>query len=291
MTVNGRNGGSTVFALPSSANRVLRFALNPAPLRVLLLRRLVERLRLGSYYDRMIMGAVARPWYANCVYNGAALAKALHIDRISVVEFGVAGGDGLICLENHAREVEKELGVAIGVYGFDSGEGLPAPRDYRDSPYTWKAGGYRMEKTRVEARLRSAKLVLGDVAHTLPRFLNDPSVPPLAAVAFDLDLYSSTAAALAILEADPARLLPRVKCYFDDIVGYEAQLPHALAGERLSIREFNERNRQRRFIDHAHSFKGQWPAPWQQQIFACHVLDHPLYSEFVGEPDQSSKLS
>ena len=59
--------------------------------------------------------------------HGAALAKKLGHRRVSVLEFGVAGGRGLIDLEYHAREVSRELEIEIDVYGFDTGSGLPAP--------------------------------------------------------------------------------------------------------------------------------------------------------------------
>jgi hypothetical protein len=42
----------------------------------------------------------------------------------------------------------------------------------------------------------------------------------VAFVSIDLDLYSASKEALALLDADPAKLLPRVFCYFDDIMGH-----------------------------------------------------------------------
>lgn len=38
----------------------------------------------------------ARPNYAYCTYHAADLARRLGIPRISVIEFGVAGGNGLL---------------------------------------------------------------------------------------------------------------------------------------------------------------------------------------------------
>jgi hypothetical protein len=43
--------------------------------------------------------------------------------------------------------------------------------------------------------------------------------------------------ALALFEADHRLLLPRVRCYFDDILGFTFG-DHV--GERLAISEFNE---------------------------------------------------
>ena len=48
-----------------------------------------------------------------------------------MLEFGVAGGAGLLSLERIAELVEGLTGVEIEVHGFDTGTGLPAPKDYR----------------------------------------------------------------------------------------------------------------------------------------------------------------
>ena len=56
------------------------------------------------------------------------------------IELGVAGGRGLLALEEASAEIGPFLGVKIDVVGFDSGEGIPAPIDYRDLPHSWNAG-------------------------------------------------------------------------------------------------------------------------------------------------------
>ena len=57
------------------------------------------------------------------------LMATLGYDRISVIEFGVAGGNGLVALESCARQAAELSGVAIDTYGFDTGTGLPKPTD------------------------------------------------------------------------------------------------------------------------------------------------------------------
>ncbi|MHC4129678.1 MAG: hypothetical protein ACYSUA_16250, partial [Planctomycetota bacterium] len=44
-----------------------------------------------------------------------------HETRISALEFGVAGGNGLLALERAAMRLAEIFGVEIDVYGFDSG--------------------------------------------------------------------------------------------------------------------------------------------------------------------------
>src|SRR5262249_27138323 len=83
-----------------------------------------------------------RPHYARRVLNGAFLAEALGMKRISAIEFGVAGGNGLVILEVIAREVAELMGVEVDVYGFDTGKGYPKPVDYRDSPNLFQESDY-----------------------------------------------------------------------------------------------------------------------------------------------------
>ena len=68
-----------------------------------------------------------RPNYTWAMLHAAYLAKTLGMPRISAIEFGVAGGNGLLALENAAELVEQEMGIEVDVYGFDTGAGLPPP--------------------------------------------------------------------------------------------------------------------------------------------------------------------
>ena len=159
------------------------------------------------------------PAYAWGVLHGSHLAKSIGVNRVSVVEFGVAGGNGLVALERIAAKIEALCGIGIDVYGFDTGAGLPKPVDYRDLPNLYAPGDFLMDRTALQARLAKARLILGPVKETLATFLRTrPS--PVAFVSVDLDFYSSTVEALKLFDADQTALLPRVHCYFDDILGY-----------------------------------------------------------------------
>lgn len=65
-----------------------------------------------------------RPQYIWGVLQGAALGKVLGIERISVIEFGVVGGAGLIAMERAAELAEGMVGIEIDIYGFDTGVGM-----------------------------------------------------------------------------------------------------------------------------------------------------------------------
>src|SRR4051794_37343160 len=202
--------------------RLKEFLLDPYALRTFS-QRMARRFNLGSYKRRLEIGAVDRPHYGHCIYNAAALAKKLGLPRVTVIEFGVAGGNGLLNAEWHSREVSKLLGIDIDIYGFDTGEGLPQPLDYRDLPYHWKRGFFKMDVPNLRARLTSACLILGNIEETSLGFFKQYDPAPIGAIMHDFDFYSSTAVALKMLEAGDRYFLPRVFCYFDDTIGSEIE--------------------------------------------------------------------
>jgi hypothetical protein len=266
-----------------------RVASNPHPLRSVALR-LMRRLKVGDYGYRLRNGLVSRPAYGYCVYQGALLAKRLGYPRVSVLEFGVAGGRGLLSLEEHAREVSRELGVEIEVYGFDTGAGLPRPVDYRDLPYHWKEGFYRMDAERLRARLAGARLVIGDVRETAQTFFDEYDPAPVAAVMHDLDFYSSTAAALSMFDAPERHFLPRVFCFFDDVIGTETELYNDYTGERLAINEFNRSHDKKKLAAPYHFLAHRIRELWHSQIFIYHDFGHSRYNDFVSTANEQLPL-
>src|SRR5262245_40489126 len=115
------------------------------PFRARICKEIVRRLKLFPYETRIKYSAINRPQYGYCVLQGAKLAHRLGHREISVIEFGVAGGNGLLNLEMHAAEISKLVGVDVRIFGFDTGGGLPPPADYRDLPYQWEQGFFAMD--------------------------------------------------------------------------------------------------------------------------------------------------
>ncbi|MGC2276341.1 MAG: hypothetical protein WA571_10060, partial [Candidatus Binatus sp.] len=183
----------------------------------------------------------ARPNYAYCTYHAADLARRLGIPRISVIEFGVAGGNGLLFLKDFAARVRQATGVEVEVYGFDTGAGLPEVNATEDLPYWFRPSQYRMDQDALQARLRPAKLVLGNVADTVSGFFTKYNPAPVGAIFNDLDLYTSTTDSLKLFEQDPSFFLPRLFMYFDDVVGAELEMYSECNGQLLAIKEFNRR--------------------------------------------------
>ena len=221
-----------------------------------------------------------RPKYAWGVIQAANLAHALDVKRISVAEFGVAGGNGLLSLEAIAKQVAVTYGLSIDVYGFDTGRGLPRPEDYRDLPNIFSPGTLAMDVDKLRQRLESATLVLGLVEETIKEFVQSDAAP-LAFMAIDLDYYSSTTHALEVLNANEDILLPRIHCYFDDILGITCGDHN---GERLAISEFNSAHADRK-ISPIYGLRFYLPKPyadqmWSEKYFMAHIFDHKRYGDF-----------
>jgi hypothetical protein len=223
-----------------------------------------------------------RTWLAYGLLHAALQAKALNIPAISAVEFGVAGGNGLVLLEQYAEHVERATSVRCHVIGFDNADGMPEPMDYRDLPYIWQPGFFRMDVDLLKKRLRRAQLILGNVAQTVPDFNARGDAPPLGFISFDLDFYWSTLEAFRLFEQAPDRLLPRVFCYFDDCIGDDWELHSHFAGELLAISDFNHHHPSRKVAPiFGLGHKRRRPAPWNDMMFVMHCFDHPRYNDHV----------
>ena len=244
------------------------------------LNRLAERLTWSN------SGASIRPQYAWGTVMAGAQARALKQADCSLIEFGVAGGNGLLALQTIAAEVSSIIGVRLNIFGFDTGAGLPDVQDVRDMPQVYKRGDYRMDFETLEKRLaESTKLVIGNVNETVEDFLKQPH-SPVGFVSFDMDLYTSTRDALALFRGAAALIncLPRVVCYFDDVMGVTMA---AITGERLAIREYNEAHRPFRCVSPVYGLRYDlgWPqnrAQWPDMMYWAHFLDRPDYGTYDG---------
>ena len=246
------------------------------------IKGLWTRIPVGPVDVKVQYGIYPRPEYAYGVYWAAYLASCIGIPRITAIELGVAGGRGLLALEEACAEIGTFLGVKIDVVGFDSGEGLPPPVDYRDLPHIWNTGFYTMDEPALRAKLRSAKLVIGDVAVTAKDWLRDLIEAPVGFIAFDLDYYSSTKAALALLDGPESTHLPRVHCYFDDLTANDQGCMNRYVGEYLAIDEFNAAHPDRK-ICCIEQLRNNRPGyeHWQERMYAFHNFAHAKYTQVV----------
>lgn len=258
----------------------------PVPMRFLALRLLDKGFGFLGYKDKIRYGSVDRPHYGYGVHQAALLARKLGVPRISAIEFGVAGGEGLLALERHAELARRDTGVEVATYGFDTGAGLPPPEDVRDVPYLFQAGDYAMDVDKLQRRLKGSKLVLGNVAQTVEGFCERERPPPIGFVSLDLDLHSSTAAALRVFEADHRFFLPRVVCYVDDMVGGADAAYNEFTGALRTIHDFNEEHRGMKIapVTGLRHIGKHLPQVWHEQIFVAHRFDHPDYGRPTEDP-------
>jgi len=254
-----------------------------------IVRTVVRKFGIGSFEFRLELEAFERPAYAYCMWHAARLSHALGLPKISAIEFGVAGGNGLVAIEGLAREIEGRIPVKWEVYGFDLGEGLPEHSDYRDCPFIWQKGLYKMDAESVRTRLKDSSLILGPVSQTIPSFVAEFSPAPIGFISFDLDYYSSTRDAFRILGEADEYFLPRVFCYFDDVAGSDDQLLCVDLGELLAIEEFNrEHSNQKLRPVHGLQSKRRLLCPWVEKVYALHRFFHPQYSVYAGRSAQNN---
>jgi hypothetical protein len=261
------------------------------PLWVAAAGKVMERFDIGPYSLRLHFNAFSKKGYAYGLYQGALLAQRLGHQCITAIEFGVAGGNGLVALEALAQKIHHEVGIEVDVIGFDSGEGLPSTdqEDYRDLPYFWQKGFYKMDVEKLRKRLKRSRLVLGDIRSTLDPFIRESrqqNSAPIAFISFDLDYYSSTVAALRLFDkAGFDLLLPRTFVYFDDVIGASEELYNEYTGQLLAIREFNAGHDAMKLLPIRH-LRG----PFALNMYALHYFRHPDYCRFVGPKEQHLDL-
>jgi hypothetical protein len=78
-----------------------------------LLEHIWDQIVPPSFLEGLQWDKLERMAYAYGLYQAALEAKALGIPAISAVEFGVAGGNGLVALERYAEHVERERRCAV----------------------------------------------------------------------------------------------------------------------------------------------------------------------------------
>jgi len=239
----------------------------------------------GSFELRLKYDAVERPHYAYGLHHAARLAGVLGLPAVAAIEFGVAGGNGLLSMGRLAREVSRITGVKIEVYGFDTGQGLPKGEDYRDLPYLWPEGSYAMDVAALQARIGdNTSLILGDVRETAARFVATHHPAPIGFIAFDMDLYSSTRDAFEMLRSPSEAMLPRVLCYFDDLAGGTDFALHCDAvGELAAIAEYNATAGAERCLAQVNGLQGRraMRSRWAAQMYAHHIFGHSQYNTYV----------
>jgi len=231
--------------------------------------------RYGDFRTREHYGLISRANYLYGMLRAADVAKYFGKKCVTVIEFGVASGAGLLNMADLAPLIEGETGVKLRIIGFDTGQGLPAVHGYKDHPELWNPGDFATDDrdTLVRKLGGRAEILWGDIANTVGPFIEtvDASAP-LGFISVDVDLYSASKLALRCLESHPEKYNPAISMYFDDVSFFFA---NKWAGELAAIAEFNDEHDLRK-IDHDRSLPGRRAngAPWYASMYVCHILDH-----------------
>jgi hypothetical protein len=277
--------GMNIFNLKSINYHIKSLLLSPLPLRVNLLQLMMKRFMLGTFKQRLKYDGVTYTPYAYGMYSAALQAKSLGLKKITVIEFGVASGNGLIAMEKHGNEIKNLTGIDFEIYGFDTGKGLPKPTDYKDQCYFWKESDFIMDQKKLEKHLVFAKLIIGEIQDTIKHFIKDCLNSPIGFIAFDLDYYSSTIASFEIFNLNDNLLLPRVECYMDDIGSNELLVASKKTGVLKAIYDFNSASKEQKKILKKEGLKCSRiiPAFWNEQMYVFHSFYHYQYNHSVIE--------
>jgi hypothetical protein len=253
----------------------------------ILIERLTEPIHLnllsvfvalvGSYRAKIDFDLILRQHNAYGILRAAEEAKKLGLKSVSIIEFGVAAGAGLINMCKIAENVSLLTGIEFKIYGFDTGCGMPPPIDYRDHPELYQEGDFPMNQEQLTNILpKNAELLIGKLSETIPKFLQNLSCEsPVGYIVIDVDYYSSTKEALALVTSDPEKYLPITFLYLDDVY---SDYHNDYAGELLAAKEFNDENKLRKifpykFLQTLRIFKN---ASWLERMYILHVFDHPV---------------
>ena len=230
----------------------------------------------GTLKQKIFCNIFRLPHYAYCVYIAALRAKQLNLKNVSVIEFGVANGRGLIAMGKYANFISKKLKININVYGFDSGSGMPENLNFKDHPELYVQGDFPMQdKNKLISILpENTQLILTDL--NTNEWVNCIDLnAPIGFVSIDVDYYSSTIKILQCFkEINSNLILPNCLFYFDDI---HLDNHNIKQGELLAINEFNNTTENRILDWYYVRLKNQFMFNnelWLIKIYQLQVLDH-----------------
>jgi hypothetical protein len=276
---------------------VARRVLNRKQLRKIFVERATEPVHLnllslivamfGSYRAKVDFDLVVRQQYAFPILYAADAALKYGLKAVTLIEFGVANGAGLLNMCRIAERTRRATGIEFQVFGFDTGKGMPPANDYRDLPEEFQEGDFPMDFEKLQCSLPGfAHLVIGDIEEKLPSFLASlSSDSPIGFVAIDIDYYSSAKKALRILDGAASTYLPVMPIFLDDIAVDGA---NPWTGELLAVNEYNQKNELRKIapftlLRSRRIFKN---TQWIDRMYAAHIHDHPLRSPAIRRKRQ-----
>lgn len=203
-------------------------------------------------------------------------AKQYGYKSIAVAEFGVFNGKGLRLMISMAERLSRQSGVAIKIYGFDTGTGQTPIQGWRDIPYVMSEGEFEMSDFEtLQSELKGkAELVINDIGK-IGKLSNviDPNIP-FGFASVDVDLYSSTMATFELLAtAEKMALLPQVNLYIRD--SFTRQYYSRFVAMLRAVDDFNQKSEKRKIdLDRSISHWYGKVEPWHASMHVMHTLDY-----------------
>ena len=222
-------------------------------------------------YDLLI----TRPEYGFGIKHAFEIASEEGVKKILLIEFGCAAGQGLYTMLDIANKLSKKYQIEFEIVGFDTGEGMPLPIDFRDHPEMYRLGDFPKENLNYDNLPEKITINIGKIKNTLEQFINSKLLEDhkISFVAIDVDYYSSTVDCLEIFSSDKEKYTSKVVVHFDDI----KDIAHNdYCGEKLAINEFNCKDLPRKLckmnnLKTQRYFKN---SPYLELMYYCHVFDH-----------------
>ena len=217
---------------------------------------------------------VVRQPYAFGIKEAFDIAKGENVNKITIIEFGVASGAGIFNMSFIASRLSAKYKIDYEIVGFDSGEGMPEPIDYRDHPEKYRKGDFPPLKLKQSKLPKKCKIIYGNIKDTLNTFMRDyeKNESVIGFVSIDVDYYSSTIDCLNIFCMHERNYLTKVVSYFDDVNNLDH---NNYCGELLAIQEFNKKIIMRKIskITQLRSWRIFKNALYLDQMYFCHIFD------------------
>lgn len=246
----------------------------------------------GSVKRKIRYDIFRLPHYAFGLYEAAVRAKAAGLNKITVIEFGVANGRGLLAMVKYAAIITRSVSIEIQVIGFDSGEGMPLHEGFKDHPELYVQGDFPMQDPVNLRKLlpQNAKLIIANLnEEDWTQHISDDA--PIGFVSIDVDYYSSTINLLRHLYTIAVnKLLPNSLFYLDD-VSLDNHNPYQ--GELLAINEFNATSELRKFDPYYLRLKQKqkfFNEPWLTQVYQLHCFDHPIRKNGYRKENENVRI-
>ena len=246
----------------------------------------------GDFIKKINYDLVPRHPYAFGINEAFKIAKEENINKIILIEFGVAAGAGLFNMSYIASKLSKIYCIDYEIIGFDSGEGMPEPIDYKDHPEKYPKGGFPSLLLKESDLPKKCKIIFGSIQDTLKKFIRDleKKESKIGFVSVDVDYYTSTKECLNIFLIDKDSYLSKVVTYFDDIYMVDHNI---YCGELLAIEEFNDKDSMRKIckmnqLRNTRIFKN---SIYLDQMFFCHILDHKRRDPSIWVNEKKAILS